>query len=78
MLAALVVQGLLRPLETLEAYRLADHLLGSEPGEGGGVGVPAPLSAQVRRMGTAMVAGRLPRRSSPAGTVTMVTKSIPT
>ena len=45
MLAALVVQGLLRPLETRGAYRLADHLLGSEPGEGGGWGAGSAVGA---------------------------------
>lgn len=40
-LNALVVQGLLRPPDTGEVYSLADHLRGSEPGEGWGAGSAA-------------------------------------
>lgn len=40
-LNTLVVQGLLRPPETGEVYSLADHLRGSEPGEGWGAGSAA-------------------------------------
>ena len=44
-LNSLVVQGLLRPPETGEIYLLADHLRGSEPGEGAGRGVGSAAGA---------------------------------
>lgn len=45
LLNALVVQGLLQPPETGDVYRLAGHLLGSEPGEVWGSGAGSTAGA---------------------------------